>query len=148
MNKKTIGYVSKKLGVNQTLIRLYEEKYNLPVQRNDANYRVYTNENIDYLRRVIDMEKDGLSEQEISEIVKDALILDSKQIEDLTFISENEASDRKLQINLLNLIIEDENGLIRKFKEKREKTKIAISEDNIAQKELLNCIDSIIKNNM
>lgn len=66
-----INDISKKLGINSKTIRFYEDIGLIPKpKRNESNYRVYSNEDIETLSFVKKSRELGFSIEEIKNIIK------------------------------------------------------------------------------
>lgn len=107
-NNRTIGYLSKKLGISTTTIRLYEQKYSLPIKRNSSNYRVYSDPDIEIYELIVKMEKDGIEERLILKTIQEKLSLSSKEFKDSN-IENSRVNDEKFEdlLEQLNSISED-----------------------------------------
>ena len=78
--KMTSGEIAKKAGVSQKAVRLYDEKGLLkPTEYSEGNYRLYDNEALEILEKIVALKQIGFSLEEI----RDNLVAgDAKDIEE------------------------------------------------------------------
>lgn len=103
-----IDDVAKETGLTKRTIRYYEEIGLItPPKRSDGGVRLYTKEDIEFLKKIIDArEVLGFSLQELQKFI---------QVSEIIKVYKEEykaASDKKTQINELNLLQE---GLIKQL---------------------------------
>ncbi len=71
----SIGDVAKILGCNRSLLRYYEEQFEIQVPRNKSNRRYYTSSELEKFRYILKLKDSGLSNPEIKSV------LDSERVE-------------------------------------------------------------------
>ncbi len=74
-DKLTIGNVAKILGCNRSLLRYYEEQFDIKVPRSKSNRRYYTTVELEKFRYILKLKDSGLSNPEIKSV------LDSERVE-------------------------------------------------------------------
>ena len=103
--KMTSGEIAKKVGISQKAIRLYDEKGLLkPSDYSEGNYRLYDNEALLVLEKIIALKQIGFTLEEIRDSLvgsRDTNILDTLQ-EQIHMMKANERA-----ITSLNTIIFD-----------------------------------------
>lgn len=70
MNKEkrySTGDLAEKFGLSTETIRNYENDFNLNIERNDLNYRSYTEADIKIYKHIIRLKKEGLSTEDIND---------------------------------------------------------------------------------
>ncbi|HDR5039246.1 TPA: MerR family transcriptional regulator, partial [Bacillus anthracis] len=55
----SITEVAVKLSISVSAVRKYEQDYSLDIMRNEIGHRVYTDSDIDILKRIIELKKEG-----------------------------------------------------------------------------------------
>jgi len=92
----SINDVARKLGISISTIRKYEQDYNLDIMRNESNNRVYTDKDIEVLRKIIELKKEGANIHLIRK-----LLIDDGSIEQLPDIVEERSSLHTQAIEVL-----------------------------------------------
>ena len=63
-----IGRMSRLTGVSESKLRYYDEIGLLTAERNEAGYRIYSDEHVDRLNRIVTLQKLGFGLDEIGEM--------------------------------------------------------------------------------
>lgn len=141
MNKEkrySTGDLAEKFGLSTETIRNYENDFNLNIDRNDLNYRSYTEVDIKTYKHIIRLKKEGLSTEDINDELYNKV--ESKYIKEInkrksrldTYTVQLESIKKDFEKNIKDLIDNDIKKIIDKennriFK-KIEKSKIKLKD--------------------
>lgn len=92
----SVREVSDILKIEPYLLRYYEKELGLTIKRNNKSHRVYTGEDIELIRRIIDLREKGLQLKAIETIIKENKKITQDTYEELSSTSlalEQESSD-------------------------------------------------------
>lgn len=92
----SVREVSDILKIEPYLLRYYEKELGLTIKRNNKSHRVYTGEDIELIRRIIDLREKGLQLKAIEAIIKENKKATQDTYEELSSTSlalEQESSD-------------------------------------------------------
>lgn len=134
----SIGTVAKMLGCNKSLLRYYEEQFEIVVPRNMSNRRYYTSYELEKFRYILKLKDRGLTNTEIKSV------LDSERVSrnDLEFAEEEsipaQESAKQEELTVLYEMIaslRDEINELKNMGAVMEKSEL-IKENNILKQKL------------
>jgi len=127
----SINDVARKLGISISTIRKYEQDYSLNIMRNESNNRVYTDNDIEVLKKIIELKKEGANIHLIRKF-----LLDDGSIEQLPEVIEERSNLHTQTIELLKNDIANQVADIIAAKEEKMRVEFGkILDEKLEQQE-------------
>lgn len=131
----SITDVSEKLSISVSTIRKYEQDYRLNIMRNESNNRVYTEDDIEVLKKIIELKSEGANIHLIRKILaKEDIVAEVPEV-----IEENKLDAYSIDLFKVQLIKEFEGVLDKKLEEQEKRIREQIKAEN---QRLIDYIDS------
>ncbi|MBS4539388.1 MerR family transcriptional regulator [Clostridium sp. D2Q-11] len=103
----SIKEVSERLDISYRTLHYYEKKFNLQINRDKSGNRIYTDENIDVLEKILDFKSKGMSLDGIKTLFIEKGILEDEK-SDLVVLDEVSLDIKENLINEIRLAVSKE----------------------------------------
>lgn len=117
-NLYSINDVGQKLGIAISTIRKYEQDYNLSIMRNESNNRVYTDEDIEILKKIVQLKTEGANIHLIRKILtNDGVVTQVPEVieEDNLHTESMQAFKNELLKQISEIVAEREKTMKQEF---------------------------------
>lgn len=101
----SISEVSEMFSISYRTLHYYEQKFELPVNRDSAGNRLYTEDNVKVLDMIIELKKKGMTLVGIKTILQEKGIIDPSKTNDVTIYEDKPVVINTPLIDELNRII-------------------------------------------
>ncbi|MCT4619502.1 MAG: MerR family transcriptional regulator [Marinisporobacter sp.] len=108
--------LAEKLGVSVSTIRKYEKDYNLDIMRNESNNRVYTDDDLEVFKKIVELKKEGANIHLIRKVLASEGFIDQVP-EVLNSVPSSTIESFKADIvkQIADIVLENEKRLKEEF---------------------------------
>ncbi len=103
----SIAEVSERLKLSYRTLHYYEQYFNIPVNRDPGGNRLYSEENIDVLEKIVDLKLKDMSLKGIKKLLRDNKLLPLADT-DMIVVDDNAMEFKEYILNEIKDLIKDE----------------------------------------
>jgi DNA-binding transcriptional MerR regulator len=142
----SISEASERLGLTYRTLHYYEQKLGVHISRDGAGNRIYTEENILVLEKVLELKKKGVSLDGIKAMLEENGLLEASENNKLIVMDENTLQLRDYFISeFRQMLIEERQELAQEFKQQMDVVIQEIKEQSKNEIEILTQHNSELK---
>lgn len=129
----SINDVAEKLAISISTVRKYEKDYSLDIMRNESNNRVYTDDDIEVLKKIVQLKSEGANIHLIRKVLASEGVIDQVP-EVLNSVPSSTIEEFKADIvkQIADVVSENEKKLKEEFQKELDE-KLQMQEERIKE---------------